>query len=115
MHEISLVQGLLQQLRDLAAENKASRILQVTMVIGPLSGVVVDSFRFGYDILAAEDSLFRDAELIVEIPAVTYTCSACGFKEITSGPKPEMCSQCRDQILIPEGGDGLILQQVQME
>lgn len=115
MHEISLVQGLLQQLHDLARENNATRILRVTMVIGPLSGVVVDSFRFGYDILTAEDQLCKGAELVVEIPPVTYTCSACGDQQSTAGPRPEACSRCQDQLLIPEGGDALILQQVQME
>ena len=40
MHEISLVQNLIQQLKELAAANKSSRIITVTMEIGPLAGVV---------------------------------------------------------------------------
>lgn len=115
MHEISLVQNLLQQLRDIARENKASRVLRVTMLIGPLSGVVVDSFTFGFDILAREDDLFRDATLDIVVPPAIFRCSSCGHQEETDGERPECCAACGDRIIIAHGGDDLILQQVEME
>ncbi len=115
MHEISLVQGLIAQLRGLAAENKASKIISVTMEIGPLSGVVVDSFRFGFDILTAEDDLVRGAQLRVEVPPVRYTCSGCGKVLVTAGERPDGCPSCSELLLFPEGGDDLILRQVEME
>lgn len=115
MHEISLVQGLLHQLKELAKEHKSSKIISVTMEIGPLSGVVIDSFRFGFDILSVDDDLVRGAKLIVEIPPVTYTCTECGHKETTIGKKPDECLKCRELFLIQEGGEELMLRQVEME
>lgn len=115
MHEISLVQGLLDQLHSIARENNTSRVLKVTMLIGPLSGVVVESFQFGFDILSKQDDLVRDAELVMIIPEVSYRCSNCGHEEVTSGARPEQCAACSDRILIAETGDDLILQQVEME
>jgi hydrogenase nickel insertion protein HypA len=115
MHEISLVQGLIEQLRGLAAENKASKIISVTMEIGPLSGVVVDSFRFGFEILVAEDDLISGAQLIIEIPQVRYTCTGCGKFLVTAGERPDGCPACSELLLIPQGGDDLILRQVEME
>ena len=115
MHEISLVQGLLQQLHDIAAQHQTSRVLKVTMVIGPLSGVVVDSFQFGFDILTRDDDLVRGAELEIVIPEVAYRCSDCGEVQKTDGPRPEKCSSCGDRLLIAEEGGDLILQQVEME
>jgi hydrogenase nickel incorporation protein HypA/HybF len=115
MHEISLVQGLFDQLKDLARENKSSKITRVTMEIGPLSGVVIDSFRFGFDILSADNDLVRGAKLIVEIPPVTYTCTDCGHKKTTTGKKPESCFKCGELFLIHEGGEELILRQIEME
>jgi hydrogenase nickel insertion protein HypA len=115
MHEISLVQGLFQQLGDLAAENKASRILSVTMEIGPLSGVVADSFRFGFDILSAESELVRGARLIIETPPARYLCSGCGQVAETVDGRPDACPNCQDLLLVPQGGDDLILRQVEME
>jgi len=115
MHEISLVQGLFHQLKELAKENNKNKITRVTMEIGPQSGVVVDSFRFGFDILSADDDLVRGAKLIIEIPQVTYICTECGHKEITSDSKPEECRKCRELFLIPSGGEDLILRQIEME
>ncbi|MCG6929545.1 MAG: hydrogenase maturation nickel metallochaperone HypA [Desulfofustis sp.] len=117
MHEISLVQGLLQQLHDLAAEHRTARVTKVTMVVGPLSGVVVESFQFGFDILTREDDLVRGAELEIVIPEVSYRCSGCGAVEKTAGQRPRKCSGCGDPILIAEQGMGgdVILQQVEME
>ncbi len=115
MHEISLVQGLFQQLKDLAAENKATKIISVTMEIGPLSGVVIDSFQFGFDILSAEESLFQDARLIINSPEVNYRCTGCGYIESTNGARPTECLKCEELLLIPDGGDDLLLLQVEME
>ncbi len=115
MHEISLVDGLLQQLRELAAANQAGKIIKVIMEVGPLSGIVADSFRFGFDILSADDDLFRGAELVLEIPPVSYRCSDCGHVVITAGETPGECAKCGELFLIPQGGDDLILRQVEME
>lgn len=116
MHEISLVQGLFQQLNELAAENNATKVLTVTMEIGPFCGVVVDSFQFGFDILSADDDLLRGAKLIVITPPVSFTCTECKHVEmIETNIKPEVCPKCGDTFLISNGGEDLILQQVEME
>ncbi len=115
MHEISLVQGLLQQLEELAAENEAGKVLSVTMEIGPLSGVVVDSFRFGFEILSAESELVKGAKLIIKIPPARYGCTKCGHEMETTDGKPDGCPACGDLLLFPQGGDDLVLRQVEME
>ncbi len=115
MHEISLVQGLFTQLKELAAENKAAKIISVTMEIGPHCGVVVDSFQFGFDILSADDELMRGAKLIVQVPPVSYSCTNCSHVEVTAGIKPDECPSCGDLLLIPDGGNDLILHRVEME
>lgn len=115
MHEISLVQGLLQQLADLAVQNNRQKVTKITMEIGPLSGVVADSFTFGFDILSQDNDLVKNAVLDIIVPSVTYRCSECGHAEVTDGEKPEQCAKCQDLFLLPEGGDDLILKQVEME
>ena len=115
MHEMSLVQGLFQQLHEIAGEHNTSRVLKVTLVIGPLSGVVVDSFRFGFDVLSRTDDLVRDAQLEIVIPEVSYRCSNCQGSQTTAGERPQRCAVCGDDMLIAEDGNDLILQQVEME
>lgn len=114
MHEISLVQGLFDQLQELATANGATKIESVTMEIGPLSGVVIDSFQFGFDILSAESDLLKGAQLIINTPEVGYKCTECGHIHITSGVRPDECPECKDLLLIPDGGDDLILRQIEM-
>ncbi|MDJ0621741.1 MAG: hydrogenase maturation nickel metallochaperone HypA [Desulfocapsaceae bacterium] len=115
MHEISLVQGLFQQLAELARQNNMTKVVTVTMEIGPLSGVVEDSFRFGFDILSKEDELLRDAELIINSTSVIYRCTSCNTAHESGNQRPDCCTQCGDSFLIAEGGDELILQKVEME
>ena len=115
MHEMSLVQGLFEQLKSLAAENNASRIVKITMEVGPLCGVVVDSFRFGFEILSAQEPMFAGAELVIVVPEVTYTCTGCGHQQVTAGERPDQCASCNEFFLTPDGGDDLLLKQVEME
>ncbi|CAG35311.1 hydrogenase maturation nickel metallochaperone HypA/HybF [Desulfotalea psychrophila] len=115
MHEMSLVQNLFEQLRDLAKENRAEKIITVTMSIGPLAGVVVDSFQFGFDVLSAEEPLCSGAELKIEIPPVTFTCTDCGFAMESTEKSLDCCQKCGELFLISSGGDDLILKQVVME
>ncbi|WP_457577777.1 hydrogenase maturation nickel metallochaperone HypA/HybF [Desulfomarina sp.] len=115
MHEISLVQALFSQLEELAAKNGATKILKVTMVIGPGSGVVIDAFRFGFETLATENALVRNAELVIEIPPMNYSCTRCDHMEKTKGNMVKKCPKCGELFLIPAGGDELILRRVEME
>ncbi len=130
MHELSLAQGLIDELHSLAKEHKAERILRLTVTIGAFSGIVADSFVFGFDALKLEYPLIRAAVLEIEVPLPSYSCPACGNIQVmemaeedhvfglpgrglASAGKP--CSACGSARLLPQGGDELILKQVEME
>ena len=63
MHELSLAQGLLTQLEGLAKEHDATTVYVVRVDIGEQSGIVVDSFCFGFDALKKEKPLTQNADL----------------------------------------------------
>ena len=115
MHEISLVHNLLQQLETLVVENNRSRVTRVNMEIGSCSGVVVDSFRFGFDILTEQNEFTRGAELVLDIPPTLYRCTSCGHTVSSNDERPRCCPKCEEQLLIAEGANDLILKQVEME
>ena len=115
MHEFSLAQGLLRQLHDLAAENNAKRIITVKVEIGPQAGIVVDSFEFGFSVLAAESPLTQAATLKVSTPAAIYKCMTCGYIIKQDNKPTATCPACQGKTLLPEGGSDIILLQVEMD
>ncbi len=66
MHELSLAQALLDQLQELAVTHGAEKILQVRVNIGRASGIVIDSFVFGFDAVKMDLPLTREAVLTIE-------------------------------------------------
>jgi len=65
MHELSLAQGLLTQLEKLARKHEATTVLVVRVDIGAQSGIVTDSFCFGFDALKKEKQLTRNTLLSI--------------------------------------------------
>lgn len=124
MHEVSLVQGMLSQITDLADRNQASTVIGVTVVIGPFSGIVVDSFSFAFEALKHERKLTRNARLIIETPAPKVICRDCGSESIQERTDAAMrmyhhrqisCIHCGSDQYTVADGDALILKQLEME
>lgn len=128
MHELSLAQNLIDQLLQLASQHQAERISRLVVVIGPFSGIVVDSFAFGFQALKQEHPTTREAELELETPPPEHLCLDC--RAVTTGltKKPgahprdfhdtmsrPLCSSCGSTRLSPQGGTELILKQLEME
>ena len=100
------------QLAAIADEHKAKKIITVKVSIGRLSGIVADSFAFGFETLASENSLTRNAVLEITVTEPAKRCIDCGFIGETGGKE---CPRCSSSKLSAEGGDELILTQVEME
>ena len=110
---MSLVQGLLTQLQQLAQEHRKSKVITVSMEIGPFAGVVVDSFQFGFEILAKENALTENTALKIRCPPARYRCFGCG-KQIEE-QRPDCCPVCFETLFSSEGSDDVLLLQVEME
>jgi hydrogenase nickel incorporation protein HypA/HybF len=128
MHELSLAQSLIDQLLALAQEHKAERITRVAVTLGPFSGIVRDSFEFGFNALKQSRKLTRQAVLELETPNPVYICLDCDKVSVIpfslqNDPMdityrslyPKKCPWCCLTRLSPKGGTELILNQVEME
>lgn len=114
MHEFSLAQGLVNQLLGLADRHHAQKICTVRVEIGSLAGIVADSFAFGFEVLSQENSLLEQAVLEITETCPRYRCLDC--TEIMPFTESALsCPHCGSQRLAKEGGDDLILTQVEME
>lgn len=126
MHELSLAKSLIDQLVNLAQEHDSQRITKVTVLLGPFSGVVADSFDFGFNILKKDLPVTENAELILQTPPPEYKCLQCNtiLQEENLNAKENLkyqpterktCRKCSSTNLSPQGGTELILQQLEME
>ncbi|UKL13591.1 hydrogenase maturation nickel metallochaperone HypA/HybF [Dissulfurimicrobium hydrothermale] len=115
MHELSLAQAVIDEIVQLAREHKADKVLKVRVMIGALSGVVKDSFAFGFKAMAMTNEITKGAALVIETPAVPYRCIGCGHEFKTEGGRPDCCPRCGARDVFPQGGDELLLMQVEME
>jgi hydrogenase nickel incorporation protein HypA/HybF len=128
MHELSLAQSLIEQILALAAEHKARRVNRVVVTLGPFSGVVRDSFEFGFNILKKEREQVREAVLELETPDPEYVCLDCTKVAVIPFPRQSdrlelarcglsarKCPWCGSARLSSKGGTELILNQLEME
>jgi hydrogenase nickel incorporation protein HypA/HybF len=113
MHELSVCQALVDQLRDLATRESAQRITRVLLRVGPLSGVVPDLLAHAFPIAAAE-TIAEGAALAIEDARVRVRCRTCGA-ETDAEPGSLVCGGCGDFRTDLVSGDELLLVSVELE
>lgn len=126
MHEISLVQALMRQVCNIAKKNGADQVKKVVVKIGPLSGIVIDSFIFAFNAIKTEMEITQKAQLEIESGQLKYICRECGKEfEIEDTEKwPQsglfahsntICPGCKGAKVVPIEGDDLLLLRLEME
>jgi hydrogenase nickel incorporation protein HypA/HybF len=76
MHELSIMQGALNQALFEARQSGARRIHEIHLRIGVLSGVVPDALQFAFEAIAAGTPAEGAALTIENVPA-RFWCAAC--------------------------------------
>lgn len=94
MHEASIVAELLRIATEECKKNGYNKINSIKLLIGRATGVMKDALLFAFNILK-EDTLAKDAELIIEEVPVRVQCKDCGT-EFTSDENYIIfeCPQC---------------------
>lgn len=113
MHELSVCQGLMRQVQQVAQENEATAVTRISLQVGALSGVEPDLLRQAYRI-AREGTLAEDAELVVETGPTRVRCRECG----SSGQVPPnrlVCPHCGDWRVQVTEGEELLLMSLELE
>ncbi len=73
MHELSLIQGVVEICEQ---HSGGRRVLEVTLEIGTLSGVVPEALEFCFE-AAARETLLEGARLVIERIPATGFCNDC--------------------------------------
>jgi hydrogenase nickel incorporation protein HypA/HybF len=78
MHEYSLMEGVVKQLKASAEENSIKQISRVALVVGKMAMVVPDSLQFAFEVLRQQESLLKDdAVLEIREEPVMGECKDC--------------------------------------
>lgn len=76
MHELSIMESVLNMVRDSAEQSNITKVNKLKLVIGKLSMVMPDSLQFCFQVLS-QDELFREAVLEIEAKDIIIGCSVC--------------------------------------
>lgn len=110
MHEYSIVQALIEQCEDYAAQNQASEVSKVVIKIGKLSGVEPHLLEVAFDSFKLTSQVCKQAELVMNLQPVQIFCFACGHTNSLTEHN-YICPDCNsDQVSITDGEDMFLMQ-----
>ena len=113
MHELSVCQGLLKQVSQIAAEHNASKVEKIYLQIGPLAGVEAELLQAAFPI-ARRNTLAEQAEMFIQAMPVQVRCKTC--HEISEARLNNLtCAACGDWQTELLSGDELLIERVEMQ
>jgi len=113
MHEQSIVESLLALAIEKAEQAKASKILRIYVVVGELSGVVVESVSFYFSFLS-RDTIAAQANLFfMRIPA-QLRCRNCNKVFVLENLNFH-CPGCKEQQVEIIGGRELYIDSMEVQ
>ena len=113
MHEMSLCEGVLQLLQENARSQGYTRVRQVWLEIGVLSGVEPEAMRFCFDAVM-RDTLAEGARLhIIEQPGEAW-CMVCA-RTVAVKQRFDACPECAGYQLQVTGGDQMRIKELEVE
>ena len=108
MHEMSICQGLIDQVERIAEEKGASQVHSITLSIGPLSGVEPLLLSRAYEIARAE-TVAKNAVLEIETGPIVVECRTCGASGAAEVNRL-LCPSCGNwQVNLVQGDEMLLL------
>lgn len=114
MHELSIVDALIGQVRsEIERTGQSGRVTRLEVVVGRLSGVHPESFRFAYQLLAP-GTLVEGAELVIHHANAVCVCSDCRT-ETELEEFVAVCPACGSSDIAFQAGRDLVLQTIELE
>jgi len=88
MHEFSVTSQIVESIIDKAREQRASKVLEVHLVVGKLTFLGLEQVRFSYEILV-KGTMMEDSKLYIEEKDPVVRCVKCGYRgDIKYGDDP---------------------------
>jgi hydrogenase nickel incorporation protein HypA/HybF len=76
MHELGLMQNIVDTVQEYAQKNNLSKVVKVRLEVGKLSGVVPEALEFCFEV-CVKQTVLEGAVLEIERVAAMGKCKAC--------------------------------------
>lgn len=77
MHELGLMQNIVDTVQDYARKNNVSKVIKVMLEVGQVSGVVPESLEFCFEV-CTKQTVLEGALLEIERIDAVGKCKTCG-------------------------------------
>lgn len=108
MHELALMQSVLQTVELDAAQHHIERINKVKLVIGQLTMALPDSLVFAFDALKT-GTIFANASLVIEERPALCQCQSCQQEYKLDDYFQFICPACGSSDVQVQGGKELYI------
>lgn len=112
MHELAVCQALIDQVEQIALDERAAQVLSIHLGIGPLSGVEARLLQQAFSIARA-GGVAAEAELVINSLPLQVSCDQCG-QTTDALPARLLCGACGNWRTRLVSGDELQLQHVEL-
>ena len=112
MHEMSIVDNLMQVINNQMTEHNIQQLNKVKIVVGELTGIVPETLEFCWQVYT-EDSPYRGAQLEIEkLPAIAV-CNKCANEYLIN--ESPSCPKCGGGIKAIVSGKELFVDYIEGE
>ncbi len=114
MHEMSLVQSILEIIDEYAKKENFNKVENIRLSFGKASTVVPAALEFAFEVLS-EDTVAEGARLEFDIKPVVIYCLSCE-KEFEMDSYEAVCPVCKGcEIMLTGGTEELKLIEMEVE
>ncbi|MDX2330878.1 hydrogenase maturation nickel metallochaperone HypA [Campylobacter hepaticus] len=114
MHELSIVESLIELCEEQALANQAKKVQEIYVKIGRLSGIEGDLFKRCFETFKENSTYCKDALLFIELAPLEITCLVC-HKVSVLKENIFKCSHCNALDYKITQGEDLHLMRLVME
>ena len=114
MHELSIVESLIELCEENALNNKACNVQEIYVKIGRLSGIEVDLFKRCFETFKENSNDCKNAKLSIELAPLEILCLKCDQTSILE-ENVFKCPKCQSIEYKITQGEDLHLMRLVME
>jgi len=113
MHELSVCQSIIEQVKQIARENNAQKVIRIIIEVGPLSGVEAPLLERAFPIASA-GTIAQGSFLEIKTLAIKIRCNLCHNENEATANKL-LCHACGAWQTTLISGDEMLLRSIELE